>query len=274
MSGAPRAGLLAIGNELLNGDIQDQNLFTLIRRLTRLGFLVEQAAIARDDSRRIAALLYILLEQRPQVILISGGLGPTGDDLTLAALAEALELPLEEQPQARALVEAHYDRLLAQGYLAQRGPEAARRKMATLPHGATPLPNPIGTAPGVRLEHGESLLYCLPGVPAELLAIYDATIEPELQARFARGVWVEQALIARCNDEADVAAPLREVVARHPDVYIKSLAQPFPDAQEAGLRIIAAARAATQAEGEARVAAALTDLQKTLERAKIETSTP
>ncbi len=273
MSGALSAALLAIGNELLNGEIQDSNLFYLIQHLTHTGVFVEQAAIARDDPQRIAALLRLLLASRPHLLLVCGGLGPTADDLTLAAIAAALELPLEEQPRAREYVEAHYDRLLAQGYVQRRGPEAARRKMATLPQGATPLPNPVGTAPGVRLEYAGTTLYCLPGVPAELHAIYEDSIAPEVRVLAGASAWVEGALFAQCDDEADLAAPLQDVVARHPHVYIKSLSRPFPDAQEAGLHIIAAARAEAGDIARQWVEVALSDLRLTLARAGIVTRT-
>ncbi len=264
-----RAVLVAIGNELLNGEVQDTNLYRLIGRLTRRGVTVQQAAMVRDDPADIAALLCHLLAAAPEVMILSGGLGPTGDDLTLSALAQALALPLVEDATARALVEQQYQQLLARGYLLQWGPETARQKMARLPQGATPLPNPVGTAPGVRLEHGPTLIFCLPGVPAELEAIFSAWVEPELLHRFGPSSWVEAALIAHCDDEAALADPLREVAARHPAVYLKSLARPFPAAHVEGVRVVAAVRAETEAAGQAQVAQTLADLEQCLDQAGI-----
>ena len=274
----PKVALLAIGNELLNGDVQDTNLHTLNRRLTQLGFQVECAALVRDTPGQIAAALHWLLAP-PQTVeafswdidllVISGGLGPTQDDLTLAALAQALELPLAVDLGARRLVETQYTQLLAAGALLETGPEAARRKMATLPLGAVPLPNPIGTAPGVRLEYNGVLIYCLPGVPAELLAIFTTAVEPELKRNFALGGWFEMELVVICDDEARVALPLREVTARHPDVYLKSLARSFPAAHQEGLRIIAAAQSPETAMAQEYVSAALADLRQVLARAGI-----
>lgn len=263
----PQASLLAIGNELLNGAIRDANLFTLSQRLTQMGFSVEYALMTRDLPEKIALALQFLLDHKPDVLLCSGGLGPTEDDLTLAALAQALHLPLVVSEAAAALVEAHYNRLLAQHYLAHHGPEFARRKMSMLPEGAVPLPNPVGTAPGVKLSYAGTSIYVLPGVPAELQAIFEASIVPELLALFPPAAWVERALLVHCDDEAEAAVPLREVAHRHPAVYLKSLAQPFPSAGVEGLRVIAAAQAPTAAEAEAAVTAALTDLQHTLEAA-------
>jgi len=268
----PKANLLAIGNELLNGAIRDANLFTLSQRLTQMGFSVEYAVMTRDCPDKIGVALRFLLEHKPDVLLCSGGLGPTDDDMTLAALAQALRLPLSVNAAAVALVEAHYNRLLAQHYLAHHGPEFARRKMATLPEGASPLPNPVGTAPGVKLSYGGTLIYVLPGVPAELQAIFDASIAPELLSLFPPAAWIERALLVHCDDEAEAAIPLHEVAQRHPGVYLKSLAKPFPSAGVEGLRVIAAAQAPTATEAEAAVTAALADLHHTLEAAGLRVS--
>jgi nicotinamide-nucleotide amidase len=263
----PECSLLAVGNELLNGDVRDLNLFTLSRRLTHAGFTVSQAVIARDTPGSIINSVHFLLAGSPDVVICSGGLGPTEDDLTLSALAQALEQELHDHAEARRMVEAQYDHLMRQGYLAQRGPEVARVKMARIPQGASPLPNPIGTAPGVRVPVGNTLLYVLPGVPAELEAILDATVMPELRERFTAGVWAERGLRVHVDDEAEVAAPLREVRQRHPSVYLKSLARPFPAAGQEGLRIIASTHAEDAAAADQAVAAALQDLNGTLKKA-------
>ncbi len=268
----PTASLLAIGNELLNGAVRDANLYTLSQHLTQMGFNVEYAVMTRDLPDKIAAALSFILAHRPDVVLCSGGLGPTEDDLTLAALAEALDLPLEVNAAAVELVEAHYSRLLKQHYLTHHGPEFARRKMATLPEGASPLPNPVGTAPGVKLDYQGTLIYVLPGVPAELEAIFAATIVPELLQRFPPAAWVEAALLVHCDDEAEAAIPLRDVARRHPSVYLKSLAKPFPSAGVEGLRVIAATQATTEAAAHTAVAKALADLQHTLEAAGLRVS--
>jgi len=268
----PTASLLAIGNELLNGAVRDVNLFSLSQHLTRIGFSVKYAAMVRDVPAEIARVLLFLLAQQPDVLLCSGGLGPTADDLTLSALAQALHVPLALNSAAEALVERHYDRLLAQHYLTQRGPAFARQKMATLPRGAYPLPNPVGTAPGVKLEHQETLIYILPGVPAELEAIFATSVAPELLRHFNPGIWAEHSLRVHCDDEADLAIPLRDVARRHPDVYLKSLAKPFPAASTEGLQVIAVALATTAAEAHAAAQKALNDLRRTAEAAGIRVS--
>jgi len=268
----PTASLLAIGNELLNGVVRDANLFSLSQHLTQMGFCVTHAAMVRDDPVKIAHVVLFLLAQKPDVLLCSGGLGPTEDDLTLSALTEALHVPLVLNSAAAGLVESHYDRLLAQHYLALRGPAFARQKMATLPLGAEPLPNPVGTAPGVKLEHQGMVIYVLPGVPLELEAIFAASVAPELLRRFNPGMWAEHTLLVHCDDEADLATPLRDVAHRHPDVYLKSLARPFPAASVEGLQVIAVALAPTAVEAHAAAQATLDDLRHTAEAAGLRVS--
>lgn len=257
---------------MLNGEIRDLNLYTLSRDLTQSGLTVVQALIVRDIPQQIIDSLHFLLASAPDVMLCSGGLGPTEDDLTLQALAQALNRPLRANAAAREMVEAQYDHLMVQGYLEQRGPEAARAKMALLPEGAEPLPNPVGTAPGVRLEVANTILYVLPGVPAELEAIVAGSVMPELRQRFELRAWVERAIRVHVEDEAEVAAPLREVQRRHSDVYLKSLAQPFPVAGREGLRIIAATYAVDVARATETVEAALADLYTVLVRAGLSVS--
>ncbi len=271
---APTAALIAIGNELLNGTIRDLNLYTLGRHLTQLGFTVGPAMIVRDEPDRIIDALYDLWSRSPSVIISSGGLGPTEDDLTLSAIAQALDRPLEANAEARQLVEHHYDRLLNLGHLENRGPEAARIKMATLPQGASPLLNPVGTAPGIRLAHKDTYLYVLPGVPKELEAMFAEAVLPDLKHHFTLNQWAEQALIVHCDDEADIANPLRDVTAQHPDVYVKSLAKPFPAASREGLKVIAATSTATREEAERAVKEALSDLRQRFEDAGFDVTLP
>ncbi len=263
----PTCSLLAIGNELLNGEIRDLNLYTLSQSLTHLGFCVNQAVVVRDSPASIGSGLSYLLASKPDVVFCSGGLGPTGDDLTLQSLAQYLGRDLVLHAEAHRMVEAQYDRLIEAGFLEQRGPQAAREKMARLPEGARPLPNPVGTAPAVCVEVQDTTLYVLPGVPVELDAIFTASVVPELRQRFSLGFWAHAALRVFVDDEADVAGPLKQATTLHPDVYLKSLAQPFPAASQEGLRVIASVNAASDILARKTVHAALADLGLALQAA-------
>ena len=266
----PTAALLAIGNELLNGDIRDKNLFTLSRRLTRLGFHVQQAILVRDEPDAIAEAVHILLSPPIDLLICSGGLGPTDDDLTLAALAQALDQPLAFDPDAYQRITEHYERLIREERLHHPSPEATRRKMAKLPAGATPLPNPVGTAPGVVLEHQGTLIYALPGVPEELEVIFAESIVPALQARFETAAWAERAFFVHCDDEATLAPILHEVSEAHADVYIKSLARPFFSAGSHRLKILVMTHGEDATQAQSRVEQACADLQAALQRAGLD----
>jgi len=256
----PRAKLLAIGYELLNGEVRDRNLYTLITTLAQAGITIEAAALVGDDLQRIAAFILWFLADAPDLLVLCGGLGPTPDDATLAAVAQALQRPLRESSVARKMVEKHYQRLMASGYLQALSPEEPRRKMATLPEGAEPLPNPRGTAPAVRLRHNDTWIYCLPGVPEELEAILHESVLPEVRARFHGQPPARAELIIHVDDEASLAAALRATQAHFPDVYLKSMARAFPAAREEGIHIIAIAAQMDRAQ------AALIALEKQLGR--------
>ena len=260
----PTAALLAIGNELLNGDIRDKNLFTLSQRLTRLGFRVQQAIIVRDEPDAIAEAFHALLAHQIDLLICSGGLGPTDDDLTLAALAQAMDRPLAFDPDAYQRITEHYERLIREKRLDQPSPEATRRKMATLPQGATPLSNPVGTAPGIAMQHHAALIYALPGVPEELEAIFAESLVPALQARFETATWAERAFFVHCDDEATLAEILHDVSEQHAEVYIKSLARPFFSTGSHRLKILVMTHGEDAAQAHARVDQACNDLHAAL----------
>src|SRR5664279_6375458 len=131
--------IFIIGNEILIGDIQDTNTNWLCKEINNLGGVVDRALVRRDIKGTIALELHSALERKPRVIITTGGLGPTADDLTLAAVAEGTGLELRLHEQARQMVKDRYDELAAQGIMAQGGLNPPREKMAWFPEGAVPL---------------------------------------------------------------------------------------------------------------------------------------
>ena len=104
--------------------------------------------------------------------------------------------------------------------------------------------------------------------------MFATAVLPDLRSHFALKTWAERALIVHCDDEADVAEPLRRVSERHPDVYVKSLAKPFPAASQEGLRVIVATSAASQTTAERAADTTFSDLRQTLQDAGFELTTP
>jgi len=210
----PEAWILAIGNELLIGRIVDTNSAWLARRLTFLGFRVRRIIKVPDDVDDISLELRRAIENA-KVVITTGGLGPTYDDKTLEAVAQALGVPLELNENALKMVEKFYS---------EKGlpltPE--RRKMALLPKGAKPISNPVGAAPGVLLEWNDRIIISLPGVPAEMKAIFDDHVAALLQ-RIAppRKLW-ECRVVIKGVPESTLAPVLDDLARRNPEAYIKS----------------------------------------------------
>ncbi len=224
MSQTVSVEIFIIGNEILNGEILDTNTNWLCRELHALGGLVVRSTVLRDELKVVAAELREALARGTRVILTAGGLGPTADDLTLAAVAEGAGVPLRLHAQAREMIRKSYDELHARGILDVPGLNPAREKMAWLPESAVTLVNPVGTAPGVLLHVGESTIISLPGVPPELKGIFCSSLQPFLQETLQGGLSALQTLTVSCNDESLLEPVLTRVVPDHPGVYIKSLA--------------------------------------------------
>ena len=216
--------IFIIGNEILNGEIQDTNTNWLCREINGLGGHVVRGIALRDDLDVVAAELRAALERGSRIIFTSGGLGPTADDLTLAAVAKCVGTEVRLHEKARQMINDKYDALFAKGILAQGGLTPAREKMAWLPRDAIPLDNPVGTAPCSLLHAGQSVIISLPGVPKELQGIFNSSLQPFLQETFRGGIAVMHTITVCCNDESILEPVLSRVVPAHPGVYIKSLA--------------------------------------------------
>ncbi|MBC7962134.1 MAG: competence/damage-inducible protein A [Steroidobacteraceae bacterium] len=224
--------IFIIGNEILIGDIQDTNTNWLCREIDRIGGRVERAVVLRDEEQVIADELKAALARGADVIITSGGLGPTADDLSLAAVARGAGLPLLLHQQALRMIRQRYDELTAQGVLSLGGLNPAREKMAWLPEGALPLHNPVGTAPAVLLSVGQTCIISLPGVPSELKGIFNSSLQPFLLETFRGGSSLHRTITVASNDESIMEPVLSRVVNHHPSIYIKSLARTLGESQE------------------------------------------
>ena len=259
--------IVIIGNEVLLGMVQDTNSNYLCRVLRGMGGRVRHIAVVRDEAEAIAEEIRAALLRRADLLFTCGGLGPTDDDLTLAAIAQALGRRLEMHPEARAFVERRYAELAAQGDVGSAAMTEARLKMARLPEGARIVDNPIGAAPGVSLMAGAARLVALPGVPSELKAIVEGPLQPLLKELFGRGSYRECEVLVECGDESRLAPALRQVVAAHPEVYIKSRASHF--GREVIFRITLSASAESSEAAHRMIEVARADLSRSFEQAGI-----
>lgn len=173
----PCAELLSVGTELLLGEIVDTNAAYLSRALADAGIDVYYKTTVGDNRLRLATAMGIALS-RSDILIVTGGLGPTQDDITKEVLAALLGIPLELRADAWEGI---------QSLLTRRGRPVTEnnKRQAMLPQGARLIPNPVGVAPGVWLEHGSKLIVCLPGVPAEMTAMVEESVLPWLKERTA-----------------------------------------------------------------------------------------
>src|SRR5438552_523996 len=213
-----RVEVLAVGRELLIGKTVNTNAHWIGGRLARMGTRLSRITTVDDDLREISSSLRESLRRRPEILVAVGGLGPTPDDMTLAGIAKGLHRRLAVNREALRMVRSHYVEM-GRGNLKIT---PARRKMARLPRGATPLQNRVGTAAGVRLEVGTTVIFALPGVPREMKSIFRESVEGEIRRRLGRLHTTTVILKLEGIFESTLAPILRKTMKRYPNVYIKS----------------------------------------------------
>lgn len=170
-----RAALLVTGDEVLGGRVGEHNAGFLARSLAAHGVRVERTVIVGDSAKDIRDALLELLATGVDLVCTTGGLGPTADDLTMAAVAAATGRSLALNDDALALVTERSRLVPIRPGIDEATLDRLRRKQAALPTGSTVLP-PIGTAPGCALRHGGTLVVVLPGPPSELEAMWSGAI--------------------------------------------------------------------------------------------------
>jgi nicotinamide-nucleotide amidase len=197
------AEIIAVGSELLTPFRSDTNSLLLTARLNDWGITVAAKAVAGDDVGPLAALVIGALT-RVDLVITSGGLGPTDDDVTRQAVAAALDLTMTTDQSVLASIAARF---------ARRGipmpPNNVRQ--AHVPTGAVVLPNPVGTAPGLWIDAGERAVVLLPGPPREMRALLDGDVGARLRARSGGRKVMRRVIRITGRAESavdDVAAPL------------------------------------------------------------------
>jgi len=201
----PTAAMLVIGDEILSGRTRDSNMHHLAGELTRIGINLREVRVVADDPPAIIAALQALSASFDQVFT-SGGIGPTHDDITAECVAQAFGATISVRADARAILQAHYDR-------AGTTLNEARLRMARIPEGASLIENPVSAAPGFSLGN----VHVMAGVPAVFEAMV-AGVLPKLTG--GRPLLSQTWRIMR--GEGDVAGPLGALAADFPDLAIGS----------------------------------------------------
>ncbi|MEL7344088.1 MAG: molybdopterin-binding protein [Pseudomonadota bacterium] len=201
----PTAAMLVIGDEILSGRTRDANMYHLAGQLTAHGVDLKEVRVVSDDASAIVSAVQALSSGYDHVFT-SGGIGPTHDDITADCVAGAFGKPIDVRPDARAILQAHYDR---------NGQELndARLRMARIPDGAALIENPVSAAPGFTLQN----VHVLAGVPR----IFEAMLAGVL-ATISGGAPLLSCSIRIERGEGDIAGPLGTLAQAYDDLSFGS----------------------------------------------------
>jgi nicotinamide-nucleotide amidase len=232
------AEIVTVGTEMLLGDLVDTNTAWISQRLAGLGVGIYRHTTVGDNPERLVAALREAAS-RSDLVVTTGGLGPTSDDLTNACIATLTGREMVEYPEAR----DHVDRMFQKF---GRKPTANNYKQALFPEGTELIPNPVGTAMGALVEWEGTLFATLPGVPPEMKSMFEATLEPLIRAR-SEGSIVSKTLHFAGIGESAVAEKVQEFLdATDPTVA--------PLAGQGRVRLRITTRAATEKEAQEKIA--------------------
>lgn len=164
--------ILCVGYELLSGSVLNSNAHWISQKIFEIGGIVKRITVIGDDVNEIDQAVKEAIARKPDLLIISGGLGPTYDDKTLQGVAMSLDLDLALNEYAVCMLKRSY--ALSKNSKVNE----IRLKMAKIPVGSKPLQNPVGSAPAVLIENAGTTIICLPGVPQEMKAIFLESIVP------------------------------------------------------------------------------------------------
>ncbi|HOV75202.1 MAG TPA: CinA family nicotinamide mononucleotide deamidase-related protein [Candidatus Hydrogenedentes bacterium] len=243
--------ILMIGSELLLGQIVDTNAAEMGRMLAENGINLRQKTTVGDNPERIKQALSDALD-RAEVVLTSGGLGPTEDDITRECIAELLGRPLEFRQD---LFDALAERFARFRFVMTEN----NRKQAFAPRGAAGIENPHGTAPGLIVEDARGTIVCMPGVPGELIPMLREHVIPYLRQKFGIEAVIHSRVLNVCGlGESRVDAVIGDLIRSQRNPTVGVLA--YPDA----VRVRITARAGSVAEADAMIDAVEAEVRKRL----------
>jgi nicotinamide-nucleotide amidase len=244
------AEIVVTGTELLLGEIVDTNSTMMARMLRDIGLDLYYKSAVGDNRARMAAVLTIALD-RSDIILVSGGLGPTVDDVTREAVADATGRPLVFRQELLDQIAARFARF-------GRTMTDNNRRQAHVPGGATVIENPVGTAPAFLVEDARGTIICLPGVPRELEYLMRERVVPYLKERLGQAAVIRVKVLRTCSiGESQIDSLIGDLmVLSNPTVGLAA------HSGQTDVRITA--KAASQAEADALIAPVEAELRARL----------
>lgn len=229
------AEILCVGTELLLGEVVNTNAAYISRQLARLGISVYHTSVVGDNPNRLKKAVDEALS-RADLLILSGGLGPTYDDLTKETVAEALEIPMVRDEQILAQIESFFA-----SYGKKMPPNNA--KQADIPAGAQAIPNRTGTAPGIFIETDKNVVVLLPGPPFELQPMFEEFVFPRLR-EMSDKILISHNLHIMGMGESEVEMHLIDLMKNSTNPSIA------PYAKEGEMRLRIGALASSEDEGE------------------------
>ncbi len=206
--------LFSIGTELVLGQIQDTNAHWIAQQILQIGGELRRVTMLRDNAEEMYEALDSAIKRETSLILTTGGLGPTPDDMTVGVVASLIGT----KPVVSGETIAEFRK---RREMAENDPlSEALTKMATVPETATVLQNPTGWAPCISIKHQNTTLMMMPGPPREMKAIFETYIQPLIAERYRAEITTARVYVSMF--EAEVSPLMQKVMERHSDVYLKA----------------------------------------------------
>ncbi len=243
------AEILCVGTELLLGDIVNTNAAYLAKELAALGIDLYTQSVVGDNPARLKESLNIAFS-RADLVLMTGGLGPTYDDLTKETVAQYFGRKMHRDQRC-------YERLMEYFGKAGRTPTPNNLKQADMPEGAVIFDNDNGTAPGLAVEGEGKIAVLMPGPPYEMTAMFEARVRPYLQ-KFSEKVLVSRTIRIIGMGESEVEYKLRDFMLSH----LNPTVAPYAKQSEVQLRVTASAK--TKEEADALIEPVVAEIQEIL----------
>lgn len=218
--------IIVIGNEVLAGRVQDTNSNYICNQVTALGIEVTRITTIPDDLKTIVTILKEAIKRKPDFIITTGGLGSTYDDMTLKAISNAVNQPLEINQNLLEDLEKKFEYIHQLGRAKHKKMTQERKKLAYIPRGSQIYLNPVGLAPATLVKIKETKIISLPGFPQEVKALFEKHLAPLLK-KTVKNQYSEECIMTEGLIESDLSLLIDQVREKHPQVWIKS--QPYRD---------------------------------------------
>ncbi|NHI93687.1 MAG: hypothetical protein EAX96_14470 [Candidatus Lokiarchaeota archaeon] len=220
--------LIFTGNELLNGRILNTNSRYLCKKISNLGASVIRIITVPDDLELISYNIKNSINNIPSILIISGGMGTSFDDMTLEAVSNAIKKPLLMNEKALEYIKINYEFLKKIKLLKDFKLDDYKKKMATLPEGSIPLYNAMGAAPGIMLEcktpqNAETLILCLPGVPSELKSLFRTHIVRIIKEKVGGNKYIKESFFVEGFIESEITFLSEKIMSEfNNEIWIKT----------------------------------------------------